>query len=69
MYNETAYEYLGVASNAIVQAINCLTREEERLIKEQEESAVIRTRKQLDRLYVSRDEISAVMEEQKRVAQ
>lgn len=69
MNQETAYEYLSFSNHALIQAINCLTREEERLIKEQEESAVIRTRKQLDRLYVSRDEISAVMEEQKRVAQ
>ena len=68
MKKETAYEYLSFSNHALIQAINCLTREEERLIKEREESAVIRTRKQLDRLYVSRDEIAAVMEEQKRVA-
>ena len=69
MNNETAYEYLSFSNHALIQAINCLTREEERLIKEHEESAVIRTRKQLDRLYVSRDEIAAVMEEQKKVTQ
>ena len=69
MHKETAYEYLGVASNAIVQAINCLTRDEERYIKEHKESARIMTRTCLDRLYSTRDEILIVMEEQKRVAQ
>ena len=66
MHKETAYEHLGVASNAIVQAINCLTRDEERYIKERKESARITTRTCLDRLYSTREEILIVMEEQKK---
>lgn len=67
--NTTTYEYLGVASNAIVQAINCLTRDEDRYIKECKSAARIATRTCLDRLYSTRDEIVSVMAEMKKVTQ
>ena len=66
MHKETAYEYLGVASNAIVQAINCLTRDEERYKKEGKFEARVTARTCLDRLYSTREEILIVMEEQKK---
>lgn len=66
MHKETAYEHLCVASNAIVQAINCLTRDEERYKKEGKFEACISTRTCLDRLYSTRDEILIVVEEQKK---
>ena len=69
MYKETAYEYLGVANNAVVQAINCLTRDEKRQMAEGKELLVISSRTCLDRLYAAREDIMLVMEEQKKVAQ
>lgn len=66
MMDGTAVEYLNFASYALVQAINQLTASESTYIKNGKEAAVISTRTCLDRLYISRDEIMAVMEEQKR---
>lgn len=69
MNKETAYEYLSFSNHALIQAINCLTRDEKRQMAEGKELLVISSRTCLDRLYAAREDIMLVMEEQKRVAQ